>query len=100
MTIELREGEKAQKFSYTKKIIFLHSLFACDVKNLHKRHVKIFFAFFALLVVFAIFFHRKANYYDELYVQTLSQTFKDSYKKFFWTAVVFDFLIGILFCGK
>jgi hypothetical protein len=56
--------------------------------------------FFALLVVFAIFFHRKANYYDELYVQTLSQTFKDSYKKFFWTAVVFDFLIGILFCGK
>lgn len=49
LTMELREGEKAQKFSYTKKIIFLHSLFACDVKNLHKRHVKIFFFVLSLL---------------------------------------------------
>lgn len=56
--------------------------------------------FFVLLILFAIFFHRKANQYDDLYIETKSQTFKDSYKKFFWTAVVFDFLIGILFCGK
>lgn len=56
--------------------------------------------FFVILILLAIFSHRKANYYTTLYNQTQNDTYLTTQRKFYYVALFIDFVIFLLFCRK